>query len=164
MPQCAHQEEVFALLSDLMLTSGGHAMAGGCSIKKEDFEEFKRRFIEIASNKPLKKVEHKYIELGMSELTFDNYNIVQSFSPFGESWPAPLFKLKHIKVSALTYSRDHKHIITNIGNRQKLVFFNYPKAELESSTFIDVTGYISKKSFQGYIYLEFNVKEMFPSK
>ena len=62
------------------------------------------------------------------------------------------------------YSRDHKHVITNIGNRQKLVYFNYPKAELESATFIDVTGYISKKTYQGYTYLEFNVKEMSESK
>ena len=156
--------EAFASLEDILLTSGGHAMAGGCSIRKEDFEEFKRRFIEIAETKPLKKVEHVFIDLGISELTFDNYDLIQSFSPFGESWPAPLFKLKHIKVSSLTYSRDHKHVITNIGNRQKLVFFNYPKAELEASNFIDVTGYITKKSFQGYVYLEYTVKEMFPSK
>ena len=156
--------EVFSMFDDILLTHGGHAMAGGCSIKKEDYNEFKRRFIEIAETKPLKKVEHKFIDLGISELTFDNYNIIQSFSPFGESWPAPLFKLKHIKVSALMYSRDHKHVITNIGNRQKLVYFNYPKAELESATFIDVTGYISKKTYQGYTYLEFNVKEMSESK
>ena len=156
--------ETFTMLDDIMLTHGGHSMAGGCSIKKEDFVEFKRRFIEIASSKPLKKVEHAFIDLGISELTFDNYELIQSFSPFGESWPSPLLKLKHIKVSALTYSRDHKHIITNIGNRQKLVYFNYPKDKLESETFIDVTGYISKKSFQGYTYLEFAVKESFPSK
>ena len=156
--------EAFSMLDDILLTHGGHAMAGGCSIKKEDFDEFKRRFIKIAETKPLKKVEHAFIDLGISELTFDNYDLIQSFSPFGESWPAPLFKLKHIKVSSLMYSRDHKHVITNIGNRQKLVYFNYPKDKLEGENFIDVTGYISKKSFQGYIYLEFSVKEMFPAK
>ncbi len=150
-------------LSDLLLTSGGHASACGCSIKEENFELFKSKFIEILSHKEIELVEHETIDLGISELTQDNYNLISSFGPFGESWPAPLFKIRHIKVSCLTYSRDHKHIITSIGNRQKLVYFNYPK-EIENESFIDVVGSISKKSFQGFNYLEFSVKEEIPSK
>ena len=156
--------EAFIELGDLLLASGGHSMAGGCSIKEEDFNKFKEQFLKIASSKPLEKVEHKFIEIGISELSLDNYKIISSFSPFGESWPSPLFKLKHIKVSSLTYSRDHKHIITSIGNRQKLVYFNYPQKDLESLDFIDVTGYLSLKTYQGFTYLEFAVKEMSAAK
>lgn len=156
--------EAFKELGDLLLTSGGHAMAGGCSINESDFETFKNRFYEIANNKPLKKVEHDSIEIGMSELSLENYELIKSFGPFGESWPAPLFKLRHIKVDTLTFSRDHKHIITSIGNRQKLNYFNYPAQEINSCAYIDVIGSINKKIFQGISYLEFNIKEAFPSK
>lgn len=156
--------EAFNELSDILLTSGGHAMAGGCSIKEEDYTLFCSRFKEIARNKPLKKVEHQTIDIGMSELILENYELINSFSPFGESWPAPLFKLNHIKVDALTYSRDHNHIITSLGNKLKIVYFYYPQAELESCSFVDFIGTINKKEYRGFTYLEFSVKEMIPSK
>ena len=112
----------------------------------------------------MKKVEHQSIDIGMSELILENYELIHSFSPFGESWPTPLFNLKHIKVSALTYSKDHNHIITSLGNRLKLVYFNYPKKEMDAIDFVDFIGVINKKEYKGFTYLEFNVKEMNPSK
>ena len=154
----------FNELSDILLTSGGHSMAGGCSINEKDYEEFSRRFKEISKNKPLLKVEPKTIEIGMSELILENYELIHSFSPFGESWPTPLFKLNHIKVDSLMYSRDHNHVITSLGNKLKLIYFYYPKEELEASNFVDFIGVINKKEYKGFVYLEFNVKEMIPSK
>ena len=154
----------FNELSDILLTSGGHSMAGGCSINEKDYEEFSRRFKEISKNKPLTKVEPKTIEIGMSELILENYELIHSFSPFGESWPTPLFKLNHIKVDSLMYSRDHNHVITSLGNKLKLIYFYYPKEELEASNFVDFIGVINKKEYKGFVYLEFNVKEMIPSK
>lgn len=156
--------EAFAELSDILLTSGGHAMAGGCSIKEEDFNAFSNRFKSIAESKPFKKVEHKSIDIGMSELILENYELIHSFSPFGESWPTPLFRISHIKVSALTFSRDHNHIITSLGNRLKLVYFSYPKEELEANSYVDFIGYINKKEYKGFVYLEFTCKELIPSK
>ncbi len=151
--------EAFSGLTKYLLTSGGHASAAGCSIKEEDFESFKKEFTEIISKKEIKKVEHPYIDIGMSELSVENYQLINSFSPFGESWPAPNFRLRHIKVDTLTYSRDHKHIVTSLGNKQKLVFFNYPEDELVNKRFIDVIGSLSLKSFKGNAYLEFSAKE-----
>ena len=156
--------ESFNELSDILLASGGHAMAGGCSILQKDYQEFSSRFKAIAECKPLKKVEPKSIEIGMSELILENYELIHSFSPFGESWPTPLFKIKHIKVDSLTYSKDHNHIITSLGNRLKLVYFSYPKKELEACSFVDFIGVINKKEYKGFTYLEFLIKEMNPSK
>ena len=155
--------DIFSHLSDLILTSGGHALAGGCSIKLSDFEEFERRFIDYAKSIIYVKPEHKTIDIGINELTNDNYELITSFGPFGENWPSPLFRLKHIRVDSLTYSRDKKHIITSIGNRQKLVYFNYPVDELEGNTYIDAIGIIQKKSFMNSVYLEFGIKEIKPS-
>ena len=55
-------------------------------------------------------------------------------------------------------------MITNIGNKQKLIYFNYPASDFETWSYIDVIGSINKKFYQGNTYLEFNVKEAFPSK
>ena len=151
--------EAFGELGQYLLTSGGHSSAAGCSIKAEDFEEFKKKFSEAISKKPVKKVEHPYIDIGMSELSFENCALIDSFSPFGESWPIPLFRLRHIKVDTLTYSRDHKHIVTTLGNKLKLTFFNYPEEYLQSKKFVDVIGTLSKKVYKGYEYLEFNCRD-----
>lgn len=151
--------EAFSELGQYLLTSGGHASAAGCSIKDEDFDEFKKKFTEIISKKEVKKVEYKYIDIGMSELSLENYQLIKSFSPFGESWPAPLFRLRHIKVDTLMYSRDHKHIVTTLGNKLKLVYFNYPEKELANKKFVDIIGTISIKSYKGFDYLEFSGKE-----
>ena len=151
--------EIFNDLSEYFLTCGGHSSAAGCSINESDYETFKNKFIEIVSKKPFEKVVHPYIDIGMSELTFDNLDLIESFAPFGESWPAPLFRLRHIKVNTLMYSRDHKHIITSLGNKLKLVYFYYPNEELVNKSFIDVVGYLSKKTYKGNTYLEFSCKE-----
>ncbi len=151
--------EAFAELSEYLLTSGGHSNAAGCSIKEEDFESFKKKFCDVVSKKEVKKVEHEYIEIKMNELSFENLELINSFSPFGENWPAPIFRLRHIKVDTLMYSRDHKHIVTSLGNKLKLVFFSYPESELAGKTFVDIIGTVSEKSFKGSSYLEFSGKE-----
>ena len=152
--------DIFSSLSDLIITSGGHSLAGGCSIELKDYEEFKNRFISYASTIEYHKIEHQSIELGINELTNDNYELIVSFGPFGENWPTPLFKLKHIRTDSLTFSRDKKHIITSIGNRQKLVYFNFPEKEVFGHKYVDAFGTLQKKAFNGYPYLEFSVKEM----
>ena len=151
--------ESFNELKEYLLTSGGHSNAAGCSIKESDFEVFKKKFSDSISKKPVKKVEHPYIDIGMSELSFENLALIQSFSPFGENWPAPNFRLRHIKVDTLTYSKDHKHIVTSLGNKLKLVYFNYPSDFLVSKKFVDVVGVLAKKSYKGNEYLEFNCRE-----
>ena len=151
--------EAFSELNEYLLTSGGHSSAAGCSIKAEDFEVFKKKFSEVISKKPVEKVVHPFIDIGMSELSFENLALIESFSPFGENWPAPLFRLRHIKVDTLMYSKDHKHILTTLGNKLKLVYFYYPEDELVGKKFVDVVGFLAKKSYKGNDYLEFSCKE-----
>ena len=156
--------DIFTHLSDLIITSGGHSLAGGCSINVEDFEKFKNRFISYAETIVYVKPEYQTIDLGINELNLENYELICSFGPFGESWIAPLFRIRHIRVDSLTYSRDHKHIITSIGNKQKLVYFNYHEDELEGNFYVDAIGTLQRKTFMSNTYLEFGVKEMKPSK
>lgn len=151
--------KVFNELSDLLLTSGGHASAAGCSIKEEDFETFKNKVENLFSNTEVEKVSHPYIDILINELNFENIDLINSFSPFGEGWPTPLFRLRHIRIDSLMYSKDHKHIISPIGNKQKLVFFNYDPSLLKDKKYIDIIGVLAKKEYKGNYYVEFNGKE-----
>lgn len=156
--------DAFGKLSDLLLTFGGHASAGGCSILKSNFEEFKKQFNILAESTEIVIPEHKCIDINISDICEENYELINSFSPFGECWPQPLFKIKHIKTSTLTFSRDEKHILTSFGYSLRLVGFNFTKPTVLSHDFIDLEGIIKKGFYRGNSYLEFNIKDLFDAK
>ena len=163
-PEGFNVVEAFNQLSDITLTAGGHAMAGGCSIRIEDFEEFKTRFIDIVKSADIKEYVEKNIPLGLTEVSFDNYELVKSFSPFGESWPAPTFSIPRILSTSLTFSRDNKHILTYIGQGVKLVGFNFPKEDVTQLRFIDLYGKMRTSTYRGLTSLEFGIKDIKESK
>ena len=163
-PEGFNVVEAFNQLSDITITSGGHAMAGGCSIKIEDFEEFKKRFIEIAKGADIEEYVEKNIPLGLTEVSFENYDLVKSFSPFGESWLAPTFSIPRILSTSLTFSRDSKHILTYIGQGVKLVGFNFPKDEITQIKYIDLLGKMRTSTYRGLTSLEFGIKDIKESK
>ena len=61
---------------------------------------FAKEFKDYVMSHPLEQVEKDYIPLYMRELTFENYEIVRSFSPFGEAMKSPMFILPRIKTNA----------------------------------------------------------------
>ena len=155
--------DAFNQLKDLTIVSGGHPQAGGCTVSKENFEEFKKRFIEISKNTPIEYVEKPSVTIKMTELTMDNYDLVQSFSPFGESWKAPLFKLESINTGSLFYSRNGEHILTQIGNNSKITGFYFSRERMQQYRYVDLIGSLRKSEYRGIISLEFLIKEIFPN-
>ena len=150
----------FAYLSDVTLTAGGHALAGGVSINKEDFEIFKDKFDEYCTMHPLQEYVEPYINIYLNEISNENYNLVNSFGPFGESWKAPLLKLSHIKTSELMYSRSKEHIITNIGQQTRLVGFHVDKDLMGKSLFVDMFGTLRTSTFNRLTTIEFLIKKI----
>lgn len=152
--------KTFQSLNKYMLTYGGHALAGGCSIKKEDFDSFKKDFIQLVHDSSFQKVEHHYIPLSLTEITKDNVELLGTFSPFGENWTEPRFILKRIKVDSLTYSHDKKHILASLGNETRLVGFNISRDDLSNYTYVDLVGTMSINVYRGFVNASFFI-EMF---
>ena len=146
--------------TDLLEASGGHAMAGGCSVKKENYEAFKKGFIELASKCQKVETKSETIPLYINEITFENYDLINSFSPFGEAWPAPLFVLPRIRVQSLMYSRDGEHVLTSIGNNSRLTGFHFPKEYLSQYQFIDMIGTLRISTYYNKTNIEFLVNEI----
>ena len=159
-PEGFNVVDAFNQLSDLLEASGGHAMAGGCSVKKENFEAFKKGFNELAKNCKQEEAPAAKIPLYINEITFENYDLIGTFSPFGESWPAPLFVLPRIRVQSLMYSRDAQHILTSIGNHSRLTGFHFPKEEMSQYQFIDMTGTLRLSTYYNKTSIEFLINEI----
>lgn len=101
--------------SDLLLNFGGHNLAAGLSIKVENIEEFKRRFLK-AANEKLKDsdvVNKLYLdsEINFSDLTFDFMESMRLLEPYGngnqppilycyakQAWPPKVVGKTHLKL------------------------------------------------------------------
>lgn len=152
--------DAFASNSEILLTFGGHSLAGGCSLKKEDFEKFKNRINEFAKAHPVVDKEEKSIEIGLVDVSNENYEIIQKFAPFGEDWKEPLFNLRNIRVDSLRFSKDGNHIITPIGMNSKIVGFNISKDELNSKNSVSFTGNFKESSYKGVTSLDFQITKL----
>ena len=153
----------FNQLEELLEASGGHAMAAGCTIKKENYEAFKQAFIDIAAKSEIEIEDSYAIPLYINDINLENYQLVEAFSPFGENWPAPKFKLSRIKVSSLMYSRDAQHILTSIGNSSKLTGFYFSKEKMSEYQYVDMIGTLRVSTFYNKKTVEFLISDIFES-
>lgn len=151
--------KAFDGLSKLSITSGGHALAGGITINSKDLEEFTLKFNEIAKKHPPLLVVSKNIQIKLVDVNLPNYRLLESLSPFGEEWRAPLFMLKHIKCDSLSFSRTGEHIMTTLSPSIKLVGFNISKESLKNINFVDALGKMETHSYNGNDYIQFKIEE-----
>jgi single-stranded-DNA-specific exonuclease len=80
--------------SDLLLNFGGHDFAAGLTLKEQNIEEFKRRFIAIATErlKDNDVVNKLYLdsEIKFDDLTFDFMESMRLLEPYGNENSAPI--------------------------------------------------------------------------
>jgi single-stranded-DNA-specific exonuclease len=80
--------------SDILLNFGGHDFAAGLTIKEQNIEEFKRRFIAAAETKLEESdvMTKLYVdaEVSFDELTFDLMESIKLLEPFGNENPQPI--------------------------------------------------------------------------
>ena len=81
--------------SDLLENFGGHTFAAGLSMKKENLNEFKRRFEEYVKANILEEQRQPVIKIDMEilvkEITPKLYRILKQFAPFGPGNMSPIF-------------------------------------------------------------------------
>lgn len=153
--------KAFESLGDLLETYGGHAFAGGCSLKISNYEKFKEAFTHLADVYTLEEQTKKTIDLNINELTFKNYETYRNLGPYGQGFPKPYFLLREIPKKVITYSRDGKHVLTPLGRNQKLVAF-YKGEEIRDlqTPSLSFIGTLETNTFRGYRTLQFVVTEV----
>lgn len=79
----------------LLSKFGGHAMAAGLSIKREDFLEFSKIFAETVSRflhkDQLSRVIETDGELSHEDFTLENAELLKEAGPWGQHFPEPIF-------------------------------------------------------------------------
>jgi single-stranded-DNA-specific exonuclease len=152
--------KAFQDLDNLMVKYGGHELAGGCTIKKENFDEFKRRFNLLAEEYLFEEQVEKVIDITTTEINFDNYRIYRLLAPYGQGFEMPLFRLKAFPTRDLMFSRDGKHVITTLYMGIKLVSFNVDRTYIEERAQIDLIGTLNISEYKNYRDLNFYVQKI----
>ena len=152
-------QKAFESLAKYMVGGGGHALAGGLTIKAEDFEAFKHDFIELCKIYKFTKVEPPSIELKLQDVNFTNYAVLREFSPFGVGFPEPLFSLKDLPTKSLQFISLGKHLSTPISINSKILGFNMSESEIKSHLSIDLFGNLTTSVFRGKTTVEFRVSD-----
>ena len=149
----------FESLSKFMVGGGGHAFAGGLTIKEEDFAAFKHDFIELCRTYKFAKVEPPSIEIKLQDINFTNYDILREFSPFGIGFPEPTFSLKDLPTKSLQFISFGKHLSTPISINSKILGFNMMESEIKAHAAIDLFGNLTTSTFRGKTSVEFRVSD-----
>ncbi len=150
---------------------GGHSMAVGLTIKKENFEQFYKEFEKVAEeNKtenivPIINVDAK-IEL--DEIDKSVVEDLKQLEPFGEANKMPIFALKNIKIDSIRALSEGKHLkLTLRDNNQIINAIGFNIGELANEYKIgdkvDVAGVLEINTFNGVDNLQINIKDIMKS-
>lgn len=158
--------KAFASLEKYIQGGGGHAQAGGLTIKASDFDDFKTEFEKLCILYPIKEVEKKHIEISLKDITMENYDLIRKFAPFGVGFPEPLFRINNLPTKGLRFvGMNSNTLSTELSLSSKLLGFNMKKDEVQSHSFIDIFGTFNLNVSSRFgTSLEYRISEFKPSK
>ena len=150
---------------------GGHSMAIGITIKKENFDKFSNELKHIAKSSkideiiPIINVDAK---INLNEVSRETVESLKQLEPFGEGNKTPIFALKNLKVDSIRSLSEGKHIKMTLKDGNSVVNaigFNlgYLADEYRIGDKIDVVGTLEINSFNGVDSLQINIKDAMKS-
>ncbi len=113
-PDGINIRDAFVACDDVLVTYGGHAAAGGFSVKEGCVDAFRSRLCEYCRG--LKVVAPKHVGepemwLEPSDATLELAEALQSLEPFGEANPEPVFGFRGVKFSDVRpLGSDGRHL------------------------------------------------------
>lgn len=150
---------------------GGHSMAIGITIKKDNFDKFANELEQIAKDSkideivPIINVDAK---INLNEVSRETVESLKQLEPFGEGNKTPIFALKNLKVDSIRSLSEGKHIKMTLKDGNSVVNaigFNlgYLADEYRIGDKIDVVGTLEINSFNGVDNLQINLKDVMKS-
>ena len=150
---------------------GGHAMAIGITIKKENFDKFSSEVEEVAKEAkineiiPIINIDAK---IDLEEINKDIVESLKQLEPFGEGNKMPIFVFKNLKIDSIRSLTEGKHIKLTLKNANTVIDaigFNlgYLADEYRIGDKIDVVGTLEINSFNGVESLQIGIKDVMKS-
>ena len=150
---------------------GGHSMAIGITIKKENFEKFKEEFEQVAKEAkideivPIINIDAK---IDFSNINKDMVESLKELEPFGEGNKMPVFLFKNLKIDSIRALSEGKHLKLTLKEGNTVVNaigFNIGNLvnEYRIGDKVDVVGVLEINNFNGTDSLQINIKDIMKS-
>lgn len=161
--------ETLSACSDLLEKYGGHELAAGLTIKRENLPSFRKRINEIA-RQAFRDVEREHqleaeCELETQDITLDQAKELYCLEPFGVSNPVPVFVLRNVSIidSKMVGEGKHARLILKVGQSSvTAMFFRQTLAELDlyPGDSVDVMFTLDVNEFQNQQSVQMVVKDI----
>lgn len=150
---------------------GGHSMAIGITLKKDNFEEFKNKFEQIAIDEhierivPIIKIDAK---INLDDINKEMVESLKQLEPFGEANKMPIFLFKNLKIDSIRALSEGKHLKLTLKDNNNIINaigFNIGRLadEYRIGDKIDVVGTLEINTFNGVDNLQINIKDIMKS-
>tara|TARA_Y100000590_G_scaffold106048_1_gene120765 strand:- start:2066 stop:3814 length:1749 start_codon:yes stop_codon:yes gene_type:complete len=162
-----------AVQSGLLIKGGGHKMAGGFTIKKENIVNFRNFLISKFEklNLQTSKLRNLYLDaiISPSAINIDFYDKICSLAPFGSGNSEPKFAIENLKVikSDLVGNYHIKSILSGKdGSVIKSIAFNAKDGPLEAflnkknKKLFNIAGKMTSNEWKGKKNIEFIIEDI----
>lgn len=151
---------------------GGHSMAVGLTVKRDQYEDLKKQLEEIAQEQkidkivPILKVD---AQVDINEINKDMVESLKEMEPFGEENKTPLFMFKNLKIDSIRALSEGKHIKLTLkkddGNIIGAIGFNMGSLvnDYRIGDKVDIVGTLEINAFNGEESLQIVLKDIMKS-
>lgn len=147
---------------------GGHSMAIGISVSKDNFEDFKNDFekyvekTNISELVPIIKVDEEVNSKDISIKVVEELNMLE---PFGEANKMPIFMYKNLRINSIRALSEGKHLKLTLKDEGLVIDaigFNMGHLvdEFLLGDKVDVLGNLEINRFNGRENVQFNLKDI----
>lgn len=163
--------EALKYCSDYLEKFGGHEMAVGLTIKKENFEKFKAKFEEIAKQNNVSQIIPKLkidAEISKNDLRLETVDELKKLEPFGEKNEKPYFIYKGLKINSIRALSEGKHLKLSLRDGNQLIDaigFNLGNLadEYLIGDKVDIVGMLEINEYNGTKKIQINLKDIMKS-
>lgn len=163
--------EALMKCQDKIQKFGGHSMAIGITLKSDKFEEFSKKFEDIAKEAkideivPIINIDAK---INLNEINKEIVESLKDLEPFGEGNRTPIFVFKNLKIDSIRALSEGKHIKLTLKEENTIINaigFNlgHLSEEFKIGDKIDVVGNLEINSFNGVDNLQIGIRDVMKS-
>ena len=151
---------------DLLLGFGGHKQAAGLSLETSNLEQFKQTINKNIDDLPKEPEDMSSYSIGEYNIDLVDdrvFNLIESYRPFGQNNPYPIFAFRDLKVLSVTKMGKNKEftklVVSNgRSSLEVVIFIDFEDVQIGDN--ISFTATISKNEFRGDIKYNLMFKEL----
>ena len=147
---------------------GGHSMAIGINVKRENFEKFKKEFEEYTQNShisdiiPIIQIDK---QVDIKKINLQDVNELKLLEPYGEGNKMPIFLIKNLKILSIRSLSEGKHIKMKLGIDNYMIdAIGFNMGEVADKYLIgdkvDIVGSLEINQFGGNENIQVNLKDL----